>query len=64
MSAEVASLGMREPTFLILTALAAEPTHGCGVIHAVEQLSHGEVALRRNADATATRLRLAFGGAP
>lgn len=43
MSAEVASLGMREPTFLILTAHAAE--------------------LRRDADAAAARLRLAFGGA-
>ena len=105
---------MQEPTFLILTALAAEPTHGYGVIRAVEQLSQGEVVLRpgtlygaldrlaeqglveidreeavdgrlrryyrltesgaaalatqvhrlrRNADAAASRLRLAFGGA-
>ena len=105
---------MREPTFLILTALAAEPTHGYGVIRAVEELSQGEVVLRpgtlygaldrltedglveidreeavggrlrryyrltdsgtaalaaqvrrlrRNADAAASRLRLAFGGA-
>lgn len=37
---------MQEPTFLILTALAAEPTHGYGVIRAVEQLSQGEVVLR------------------
>ncbi|GAA3341406.1 hypothetical protein GCM10020358_32610 [Amorphoplanes nipponensis] len=37
---------MQEPTFLILTALAAEPTHGYGVIRAVEHLSQGEVVLR------------------
>jgi DNA-binding PadR family transcriptional regulator len=37
---------MQEPTFLILTALAAEPAHGYGVIRAVEQLSEGEVVLR------------------
>ena len=46
MSAEVTSSGMQEPTFLILTALAAAPTHGYGVIRAVEQLSQGEVVLR------------------
>jgi DNA-binding PadR family transcriptional regulator len=46
MTAEVASLGMQEPTFLILTALAAEPTHGYGVIRAVEQFSQGDVVLR------------------
>jgi DNA-binding PadR family transcriptional regulator len=105
---------MQEPTFLIFTALAAEPSRGYGVIRAVEQLSQGEVVLRpgtlygaldrlteqglvevdreeavdgrlrryyrltdsgaaalaaqvrrlrRNADAAAARLRLAFGGA-
>jgi DNA-binding PadR family transcriptional regulator len=37
---------VHEPTFLILTALAAEPTHGYGVIRAVETLSHGDVVLR------------------
>jgi DNA-binding PadR family transcriptional regulator len=37
---------MREPTFLILTALAAGPSHGYGVIRAVEALSSGEVVLR------------------
>src|ERR1700759_5195411 len=37
---------MQEPTFLILTALAGEPAHGYGVIHAVDELSHGEVKLR------------------
>jgi hypothetical protein len=47
-SVDVISLG----TFLILTALAAETTHGHGVIRAVAELPHGEVVLR-----------LAFGGA-
>jgi DNA-binding PadR family transcriptional regulator len=37
---------MQEPTFLILTALAAEPSHGYGVIRAVDTLSQGEVVLR------------------
>ena len=37
---------MQEPTFLILTALAAQPLHGYGVIRAVEELSAGEVKLR------------------
>lgn len=37
---------MQEPTFLILAALAAEPSHGYGVIRTVEQLSQGEVVLR------------------
>ncbi|MFI7081053.1 PadR family transcriptional regulator [Micromonospora sp. NPDC049903] len=37
---------MQEPTFLILTALAAQPLHGYGVIRAVEDLSAGEVKLR------------------
>jgi DNA-binding PadR family transcriptional regulator len=36
---------MREPTFLILTALAEEPTHGYGVIRAVDELSNGDVVL-------------------
>jgi DNA-binding PadR family transcriptional regulator len=36
---------MREPTFLILTALAAEPMHGYGVIRTVDTLSRGEVVL-------------------
>ena len=114
MPPEVVWLAMQEPTFLILTALAAEPTHGYGVIRAVEQLSQGQVVLRpgtlygaldrlaeqglveidreeavdgrfrryyrltdsgaaaltaqvqrlrRNADAAAARLHLAFGGA-
>src|SRR3954462_7449813 len=37
---------MQEPTFLILTALAAQPRHGYGVVQAVEGLSDGEVVLR------------------
>jgi DNA-binding PadR family transcriptional regulator len=37
---------MQEPTFLILTALAAQPLHGYGVIQSVTQLSDGEVKLR------------------
>jgi DNA-binding PadR family transcriptional regulator len=39
-------IGMQEPTFLILTALAAAPRHGYGVIQAVEELSGGTVKLR------------------
>jgi DNA-binding PadR family transcriptional regulator len=31
---------------LILTTLAAEPTHGYGVIQAVKALSEGDVVLR------------------
>jgi DNA-binding PadR family transcriptional regulator len=37
---------MQEPTFLILTALAAQPLHGYGVIQSVLGLSGGEVRLR------------------
>ena len=37
---------MQEPTFLILTALAAQPLHGYGVIQSVTELSTGEVTLR------------------
>jgi DNA-binding PadR family transcriptional regulator len=37
---------MQEPTFLILTALAARPLHGYGVIQEVSALSGGEVVLR------------------
>ena len=36
---------MREPTFLILTALAGEPRHGYGIIQEVAELSGGRVAL-------------------
>jgi DNA-binding PadR family transcriptional regulator len=37
---------MREPTFLILTALAARPLHGYGLIQAVDELSDGQIQLR------------------
>jgi DNA-binding PadR family transcriptional regulator len=37
---------MQEPTFLILTALAAQPRHGYGIIQAVAELSDGDVTLR------------------
>ncbi|WP_433056243.1 PadR family transcriptional regulator [Dactylosporangium sp. CS-033363] len=36
---------MREPTFLILTALAARPLHGYGLIQEVSALSAGDVVL-------------------
>jgi DNA-binding PadR family transcriptional regulator len=36
---------MREPTFLILTALAGEPRHGYGIIQDVAKLSHDRVTL-------------------
>ncbi len=37
---------LREPTFLILTALAGGPRHGYGLIAEVDHLSGGRVALR------------------
>ena len=37
---------VREPTFLILTALAAEPMHGYGLIAEVARLSDGRISLR------------------
>lgn len=37
---------MREPTFWILTALAAEPRHGYGVIQEARALSDGRVVLQ------------------
>jgi DNA-binding PadR family transcriptional regulator len=37
---------MQEPTFLILTALAAGPQHGYGVITEVATISDGRVRLR------------------
>jgi DNA-binding PadR family transcriptional regulator len=37
---------MREPTFLILTALAGEPRHGYAVIEDVRRISAGSVTLR------------------
>lgn len=37
---------LREPTFLILTALAAAPQHGYGILRDVEEISDGRVRLR------------------
>jgi len=37
---------LQEPTFLILTALAAGPLHGYGIIQEVSALSDGRVVLR------------------
>ncbi|MET8256326.1 helix-turn-helix transcriptional regulator [Micromonospora sp. NPDC005205] len=37
---------LREPTFLILTALAREPMHGYGITSDVAALSGGRLALR------------------
>jgi DNA-binding PadR family transcriptional regulator len=37
---------LREPTFLILTALAAGPQHGYGIIGDVKEISAGRVLLR------------------
>jgi DNA-binding PadR family transcriptional regulator len=36
---------MREPTFLILTALAAGPRHGYGIVQEVTAVSGGRVTL-------------------
>ena len=40
------STPLREPTFLILTALASGPLHGYGLISEVGALSDGRVTLR------------------
>jgi DNA-binding PadR family transcriptional regulator len=37
---------MREPTFLVLTALAAEAQHGYGVLEDVARMTEGRVKLR------------------
>src|SRR5919197_4883298 len=39
-------MAMREPTFLILTSLAAGPRHGYGIMTDVERISEGGVRLR------------------
>jgi DNA-binding PadR family transcriptional regulator len=39
-------VSMREPTFLILTALAAGPQHGYGIMTDVAQISDGRVRVR------------------
>ena len=48
---------LREPTFLILTALAAGPQHGYGIMTDVAQISAGRVRLR---PARCTPLRTAW----
>jgi DNA-binding PadR family transcriptional regulator len=40
------ALPLREPTFLILTALASGPAHGYGILRSVEDMSGGRVRLR------------------
>jgi DNA-binding PadR family transcriptional regulator len=42
----MSSKQMQEPTFLILTSLAAGPQHGYGVMTDVTQISGGRVRLR------------------
>jgi DNA-binding PadR family transcriptional regulator len=37
---------LREPTFLMLTALVGEPMHGYGLIAEVARLSDGRISLR------------------
>jgi DNA-binding PadR family transcriptional regulator len=37
---------MQEPTFLILTALAAGPQHGYGILTDIDQISEGRQRLR------------------
>ncbi|MGX6606261.1 PadR family transcriptional regulator [Micromonosporaceae bacterium Da 78-11] len=37
---------MREPTFLVLTALAGEPQHGYAVLADIAQMTGGRVRLR------------------
>jgi len=41
----IGGVSMREPTFLILTALAGPPLHGYGVMRQVAELSGGRVKL-------------------
>jgi DNA-binding PadR family transcriptional regulator len=42
----MSSKPMQEPTFLILTSLAAGPQHGYGIMTDVAQISEGSVRLR------------------
>src|SRR5690349_21219543 len=49
---------MREPTFLVLTALAVEPQHGYAVIEDVARMTDGRVRLRAGTPSAALdRLR-------
>jgi len=43
---DMSSRQMQEPSFLILTALAARPQHGYGIMTDVAQISDGRVKLR------------------
>jgi DNA-binding PadR family transcriptional regulator len=43
---DMSSRQMQEPSFLILTALAARPQHGYGIMTDVGQISGGRVKLR------------------
>lgn len=45
-SAAMASTGMTQAAFFVLTALIDEPRHGYGIAREVEDLSEGAVALR------------------
>jgi DNA-binding PadR family transcriptional regulator len=42
----MSEFSLREPSFLILTALAAGPQHGYGIMTDVSQISGGRVRLR------------------
>jgi DNA-binding PadR family transcriptional regulator len=46
MLVDMTDVPMREPTFLVLTALAAEPQHGYAVIEDVSRITGGRVRLR------------------
>jgi DNA-binding PadR family transcriptional regulator len=43
---DMTGLPLREPTFLVLTALAAEPQHGYSVLDDVRRISEGRVRLQ------------------
>ena len=45
-NARMSGSPLREPTFLILTALAESPQHGYGIMTDVERISGGRVKLR------------------
>lgn len=42
----MSNAALREPTFLILTALASHAQHGYGILRDVEAISDGRVTLR------------------
>ena len=44
-----AATPLREPAFLVLTARAAKPQHGHGILRDVEEISHGHVTLQAGA---------------